>query len=418
MNGKIKKETKETLAVIGLGRVGLPLALVFAEEGYRVIGVDSNPAVLDTLANKTMPFREEGGPVLLKRHLGKRLLLTGSLMEAAAKASALILTLGTPVDENLNPVFSQIERVLGQIVQCLRRGHIIILRSTVYPGTLEYIKRYLESKTSMKVGRDIHLAFCPERITEGKALEEIYEIPQLIGTLDEGSSRRAQKIFAKIPPKFLLSDARSVELAKLFCNVFRYITFAISNELMMIAQDHDRNIFDIHRLVNEGYKRGGLKLPGLSGGPCLYKDGFFLLRDVSYPELITSAWRINESVPAFMVSQIRRLAGSLIDREVLICGLSFKKDSDDNRRSLSYKLRRILHNEGAKVTLHDPFLAPGSLPKLLSKADIIFFATNHTQYEKFGWPRLSSNVRPNAWICDIWNLFGQDKLCYQSGKEE
>jgi UDP-N-acetyl-D-mannosaminuronic acid dehydrogenase len=270
--------TEQTrISIIGIGRVGLPLALAFAEKNCFVYGVDVDKNKVLLVNSSKMPFIEEGADVLLEKWCGKNFIATTDFSHAIENSDVVILTLGTPVDEHLNPIFNQIEAVIKNIVHSLKAGHLIILRSTVSPGTTEYIKRYLEANTSFKIGEDIFLAFCPERIAEGKSLEEIPLIPQIIGTLDKLSAEKAEELFKKLTPQAIHTDARSAELAKLYCNMYRYINFAIANEFMMIAQQHERDIYEIINLVNKDYKRGGLKSPGFTAGPCLYKDGFFLV---------------------------------------------------------------------------------------------------------------------------------------------
>ncbi|MEK6868118.1 MAG: nucleotide sugar dehydrogenase [Nanoarchaeota archaeon] len=304
------QEQQHRISIIGIGRVGLPLALAFAEKGFFVYGVDIDKNKVLFVNSGKMPFIEEGADALLTKHIGNNFIATTDFQFATENSEIIILTLGTPVDEHLNPIFTQIEAVIRNIVHSLHEGQIIILRSTVSPGTTEYIKRYIEANTNLKVGVNIFLGFCPERIAEGKSLEEIPLIPQIIGTLDRESAERAELLFKKLTPQVIHTDARSAELAKLYCNMYRYINFAIANEFMMIAEQHGRDIHEIINLVNKDYKRGGLKSPGFTAGPCLYKDGFFLVSKTPFAELITTAWKINESVPSYLIEEIKKFISS------------------------------------------------------------------------------------------------------------
>jgi UDP-N-acetyl-D-mannosaminuronic acid dehydrogenase len=403
----------DTVGVIGLGRVGLPLALSLAESGFQVTGVDNNPELLKTIERGGMPFLEQGADAALRRALNQTFRVTQDARAAAERCATLVLTLGTPVDEHLNPVFTQIETVLTIIAPALRPGQLLVLRSTVHPGTTEYLKRFIEAQTRLIVGKDIALAYCPERIAEGQSLTEIRQIPQIIGTLDSASLQAATRLFARLAPAVLPTDARSAELAKLFCNMYRYIDFAIANEFMMIAQAHGRHIYDILPLVNRDYKRGGLKQPGLTGGPCLYKDGFFLLGNIPYAELISTAWKINESVPAYLIEAVKAHLGPLVDKTALICGLSYKRDIDDTRNALSFKAKKILAKEGARVLLHDPLVAPGDLAGLMRGADLVFFAINHSAYQQLGATQLARWLKPQAVVCDVWNMFGQGRILFR-----
>ena len=399
------------ISVFGLGRVGLPLALYFAEHKQAVIGVDIDKTRVDTLKKGEMPFLEEGAEPLLKRNINKLFTVTTNAEEAVKKSDVIIMTLGTPVDEHVNPIFSQIEDVLVSIAPFLRKNHIVVLRSTVSPGTTEYIKRFIEKETKFKIGKDLFLAFCPERIAQGFSLEEFKDVPTIIGTLDKESAKKVDAVFRTITDKILHSDARSAELAKLFTNMYRYINFGIANEFMMIADTHDRDIHDIIELVNKDYKRGGLKTPGFSAGPCLFKDGFFLTNKIPFTELILNSWKLNESVPAYLIEKIKTKK-PLESSKVAILGLTFKKNSDDIRDSLSFKTKKIFLAEGAQVSLHDPYVQNDSLEDALKGADVVFVAMNHDFYRDMDKNIIKKNAKSDALVCDIWNVLGTNKIFY------
>lgn len=400
---------KQRISVVGIGRVGLPLALALAEKEFFVHGVDVDKNKVLFVNSGKMPFIEEGADALLTKHIGINFIATTDFQFATENSDIIILTLGTPVDEHLNPIFTQIEAVIRNIVHSLHEGQLIVLRSTVSPGTTEYIKRYIEANTNLKVGINIFLGFCPERIAEGKSLEEIPLIPQIIGTLDNESAQKAEELFKKLTPRVIHTDARSAELAKLYCNMYRYINFAIANEFMMIAEQHGRDVYEIINLVNKDYKRGGLKSPGFTAGPCLYKDGFFLVSKTPFAELITTAWKINESVPSYLIEEIKKQT-TLINKKVAILGLAFKKNIDDNRNSLSYKAKKIFLAEGAKVAMHDPFIEPGDLNKVLKDADIVMIAMDHDAYKKLTLEKIGEQTNKETIVCDIWNIFGTGKV--------
>jgi UDP-N-acetyl-D-mannosaminuronic acid dehydrogenase len=400
----------DKVAVVGVGRVGLPLALYLADRGMTVHGIDVDEKRISTLRAKGMPFIEAGADVLLQKYAGTRFHPTVEI-SAISLAEAVILTLGTPVDEHLNPDFGAIERLVAEIRPHLRAGQLLILRSTVTPGTTEYVRRKLQN-SGLTVGKDIFLAFCPERIAEGKSIEELPEIPQIVGALDDASRAKACAFFAGIVSTVVGTDARSAEIAKLFCNVYRYIDFAIGNEFMMIADMFDRDIYEIIDLCNRGYKRAGLKRPGFTGGPCLYKDGFFLVERTPYPDLLTTAWKINESVPAYLIEGLVKRMGTLENKVVAVLGLSFKKEIDDTRNSLAYKAIKTLGRRGAAVLKHDPFVMPGDLTAMLAKADAVLVCTDHEAYRQLGWKGLQQQTRPGTHVADVWNVFGRGKVFF------
>lgn len=404
----------KNLIVVGIGRVGLPLALVLANEGFNVVGIDVSAERLEAISKGQLPFIEEGAKPLLKKLYNNGFLgiHENKLPEVLAKASVIILTLGTPMNDNFSPDVTQITGFLNKFSSHFKKGQLLILRSTVTPGTTEYIARFLEEKYDFKVGRDLYLAYCPERIAEGKAVEELYEIPQIIGTLDDKSAKVVAKIFGKLTKRLLYTDSRSAELAKLYCNMYRYIDFAIGNEFLLIADDHQRDIYEILRLVNDGYKRGGLKGPGFTAGPCLVKDGFFLLDKSPYLDLVAAAWRINENIPGFLLHKIKNRVGSLVNKKVALLGLAFKKNIDDLRYSLSLKLQNYLMTEGAKVLSHDPFVQSSSLTETLRGANVIIIATNHDKFNKLKLSSIKKMVAKNCVVCDIWNVFGTGKIIF------
>lgn len=402
------------IAIFGIGRVGLPLALSFADQKQEVIGVDINEIHVRKIREGKMPFIEDGAELILHKCVNKNFHPTTDSYSAIAESEVLILTLGTPVDEHMNPVFSDIESVIDKMIPNLKKNQLIILRSTVSPGTTEYLKRYIEARSELRIGKDLFLAFCPERIAEGKAIEEIRALPQIVGALDENSKKKAEEVFKILTKDILLTDARSAELAKLYSNMYRYINFAIANEFMMIAHAHDRDIYEISKLVNKNYKRGGLAQPGLAAGPCLYKDGFFLVNKTPYTELISTSWKINETTPGYLISEIRKIK-QLEKANVLILGLSFKADIDDTRNSLSFKAKKVFHEFGSNVMLHDPYIEKSDIHDLAKKADVIFVAINHREYKNLGKDFLV-NLKKDCVVCDIWNVFGTEKIIFKAGE--
>jgi UDP-N-acetyl-D-mannosaminuronic acid dehydrogenase len=399
------------VAVIGLGRVGLPFALYLAQHGHTVQGIDNNAESVGALRDGRMPFREEGGQEALTATLGKRF-FPGTDLSALREVDIIIVTLGTPVDDFNNPVFLPVENLLRAALPHMQAGQLLVMRSTLAPGATEHLARLIERTTAFRIGRDLFVATCPERIAEGKSFSELPEVPQIVGGVDPASTERAAEFFRLITPTVLKLDSRSAELAKLFCNMYRYIDFAVSNEFMMIAAQHGREVYPILDAVNRGYKRGGIKSPGLAGGPCLYKDGFFLINKIPYNELIASAWKIHETTPAYLIEQARALKPSIDGAKATILGLTFKKNIDDIRNSLAFKLKKLLLAEGADVHLHDPFIPSEPRTEALRDADFVFVAINHDAFLDLTPDVLRRQARPDAVVCDIWNLLGTGKITF------
>ncbi|MDP3758084.1 MAG: nucleotide sugar dehydrogenase, partial [Candidatus Daviesbacteria bacterium] len=315
-------------------------------------------------------------------------------------------------DDTYSPNFSDIEKLIRRIAPVIKPGHTIILRSTVSPGATEQLARQFEEQTKLVLGESLFLAYCPERIAEGKSIEELDQIPQIIGTLDEMSAKKASEVFEKIAPSILLTNPRSAELAKLFCNMHRYIDFAIGNEFMMIAESYGCDIYEVLNLVNKDYKRGNLKSPGFTAGPCLVKDGFFLIDKSPYMELVTAAWRLNENIPGYLLSRVKAEIKDLRRKKVAILGLAFKKNIDDTRYSLSPKLQRYFLAEGAKVSIHDPLIDSEPLEDTLRGAEILIMGINHDAFSKISLEYLGNLVSPDCLIVDIWNIFKTGKIVF------
>lgn len=408
---------KNNVAVVGIGRVGLPFALVLAESGFKVYGIGRDFKKVLDIKNGKFPFFERGGELLLEKHINKKFIPTTDY-SVIAQCEYIILTLGTPIDENMNPVYDQINSSLEKCKPFLQKDQTLILRSTVSPKTTQYVKATLNDLEGIVVGVNFFLSFCPERIAEGYAIEEIRSIPQIIGSVDKKSAEKARALFLKIGAETLITDDVTSELAKLFTNMYRYITFAIANEFMVIADNYNRDIYEIVNLVNYKYKRGGLNLPGLTGGPCLFKDGFFLISDLPFTDLISTSWKINESIPLLLVKWVRERM-KLEKKKAVILGLGFKSEIDDIRESLSFKVRKALLRERAQVVLHDSYVKDyvnqeieKDVYKAIKGADLVFIATNHKEYTTLDIKKIKEAVKKNCIICDVWNVFKTDKIVF------
>lgn len=415
-----QRNKRKKVAVIGLGRVGLPLSLVLAKEGFEVIGVDVDENRLQSLRNGKMPFLEEGTDKVLKEVSGKGFTFVheSALPYVLPEVGIIILTLGTTIDDSLNPDLSQITNFFEKFQSSIQKGQLFILRSTLSVGTTEYIARFIKKNLNFEVGKDIYLAACPERIAEGRAMKEIYELPQIIGADDPKSQEAAALIFKKIVERQFLTDSKSAELAKLFNNAYRYIDFAIGNEFMLIAESHGRNIYDILKFVNEDYERARVKPPGLTAGSCLVKDSFFLIDRSPYLDLVGAAWRINENIPGFLIEKLKKEVDSLTGKKVALLGLTFKKDIDDTRNSLPLKLQQYLIREGAEVSSHDPYLESISLEEALGGADVVVIAMNHSSFKQLTLDSIRKLANKGCVICDIWNILGTNKIIFPIPSKE
>jgi UDP-N-acetyl-D-mannosaminuronic acid dehydrogenase len=398
-----------SISIIGLGRVGLPLALSFADRGLRVLGVDHDPTVLQAIRAGQMPFAEAGTQELLDR-VGQTGRLTLSDRAAdAARCEDIVITIGTPSFSHLESDLRQVRAALDDLLPLLRPGHALILRSTIAPGTTEFVAGYLEKRRGLRVGEEVFVAHAPERIAAGQFLEEIATLPCIVGGVGEQSTERAAATFSAFGAPIARTTPVQAELAKIWTNILRYTNFALPNLLMMDCEAHGANVFEVIDLINRDYPRGGIAMPGLTAGTCLRKDFVFSEERSNAPGMLLAVSRVNEAVPLFLVEGIKRRVGEMSSRKVAVLGLTFKRDTDDERDSLSPKLIRLLERELADVAVCDPHARTPTQPlaDAVRGADVVILATNHSEFE--GTEALRTIVGGAADDCllvDPWNALG------------
>ncbi|MEA2307741.1 MAG: UDP-N-acetyl-D-mannosaminuronic acid dehydrogenase [Thermoleophilaceae bacterium] len=396
------------VAIVGLGRIGLPLALSFADRGLDVVGVDREPRVLEQVRDGRMPFEETGTQELLDRVLPSGRLRLSDRIQDAAAADHVVLTLGTPTHVHIEIDVSQIRGAIDDLLPLLRDGQTLILRSTVAPGTTEWVAGYIEQRRGFIVGEDLFVAHVPERIAVNHFLEEIASLPCIVGGVGAGSGESAALPFEVFGTEIVQTTPVQAELAKIWTNILRYAQFALPNLLMMECEQYGANVFDVIELINHEYPRGGIERPGLTAGTCLRKDFAFSEERSAAPGMLLAVSRVHESVPLFLVEGLkRRMGGSLRDCKVAVLGLTFKRDSDDMRDSLSSKLIRLLERELAHVARHDSHVAEGTEPleSVLAGAQAVIVATNHSEYDHL-LPRLPGD----ALVVDPWNVTGTGEV--------
>jgi UDP-N-acetyl-D-mannosaminuronic acid dehydrogenase len=396
------------VAVIGLGRVGLPLALAFADAGLSVIGVDNDPSRIEALRAGRMPFEEPGAQEVLDR-VRERLTLAERATDAAP-ATHIVLTLGTPAMSHIEIDLRQIRSVLDDLLPHLREGHALHLRSTIAPNTTDYVAGYIAKHRGFEIGTEVFVAHVPERIASAKFFEEISTLPCIVGGVGERSGEVAAELFEVLGAPIVQTTPVQAELAKIWTNILRYANFALPNLLMMDCDQYDANVFEVVDLINKDYPRGGMKLPGFTAGTCLRKDFAFSEERSNAPGMLLAVSRVNESVPLFLVQGLkRRLGGSLKDRKIAVLGLAFKSDTDDERDSLSYKLVRLLERELADVAIHDPHVPTPTqaLGDAILDADAVVVATNHHEFSSRDVLRqIVDGAKRDALVVDPWNCWG------------
>jgi UDP-N-acetyl-D-mannosaminuronic acid dehydrogenase len=397
-----------SVAVIGLGRIGLPLAISFADRGLTVLGVDKDVDRLQAVRDARMPFEEPGAQEALDRVHAAGTLTISDRVADAALAEYIVITLGTPSFSHIEIDISDIRSALDDLLAHLHEGHTIVLRSTIAPGTTQFVAGYL-AKHRFAIGEAAFVAHAPERIAAGRFFEEIDTLPCIIGGVDEASGDRAATLFSVFNAPIVQTTPAQAELAKIWTNILRYTNFALPNLLMMDCEQHGANVFEVIDLINRDYPRGGIARPGLTGGTCLRKDFAFSEERSNAPGMLLAVSRVNESVPLFLVEGMKRRLGSLNGRKIAVLGLAFKGNTDDERDSLAHKLVRLLERELADVAVHDPRVATPTPPfdEAVAGAEAVVVAANHVEFMGHDVLRaVAALAGGDALVVDPWNCFG------------
>jgi UDP-N-acetyl-D-mannosaminuronic acid dehydrogenase len=401
------------VSVIGLGRVGLPLALSFADRGLEVVGIDNDPGRLSAVGEARMPFAETGAQELLGRvHAGGRLYLSERVADAA-RARHVVITLGTPSFSHIEIDMRDVRSALDDLLGVLAPGHSLILRSTVAPGTTDFVAGYLAKHRGFQIGEEVFVAHAPERIAAGRFLEEIDTLPCVIGGVGARSGEVVAELFGSFRAPIVQTTAVQAELAKIWTNILRYTHFALPNLLMMDCERLDANVFEVIDLINRDYPRGGIAHPGLTAGTCLRKDFTFSEERSAAPGMLLAVSRVNESVPLFLVEGAKRRLGALANRRVAVLGLAFKAGTDDERDSLAHKLIRLLERELADVAVHDPYVSTPTvgLEEAVAGAEAVVVATDHPEFrEPRALAAIAARASGDCLVVDPWNCWGAGQV--------
>ncbi|NBW29608.1 nucleotide sugar dehydrogenase, partial [bacterium] len=354
--------------------------------------VDIDKEAVDLVNSGVMPFIENGTEEILKKLINANQIGATTDLSVIANSSIIITTLGTPVDEFQSPVPRIFVDFLNSIKGGLRSDQLFILRSTVYPGTSRWMANQLEHY-------GVDLAFCPERITQGNAMIEIYELPQIVSGATPRAVERASELFRNIGIKIVDCTIEEAELAKLYLNAFRYAQFAISNEFYRIAIENGLDYSKIYNVMTSDYKRGSaIPKAGLAAGPCLLKDTQQLIAFSNNTFLAGNAAVLaNEGLPMVLIRQLESMI-DLRTATVGILGMAFKSNSDDIRSSLSYRLKKLLQIRSKLVLTTDPYVSKDanllSVIEVIDRSDILVICTPHSEYK-------SLNLSGKK-VLDIW----------------
>jgi UDP-N-acetyl-D-mannosaminuronic acid dehydrogenase len=396
--------TADLTIVGGAGHVGIPLVLAFTEAGLTVNVNDVNEVALDSLRAGKLPFIEYGAAPLLAKALADNKLIFTSSPAAIGRTGPVIVTIGTPVDEFLNPVQVEIQRCVDSLLQHVDDSQLLVLRSTVYPGTTDWLHEYLQ-----RLGRKNRIAFCPERVVQGYGVKELRDMPQIVSATTPEGEREACDLFHRIAPELVVVKPIEAEFAKLFNNAYRYIEFAATNQFYLIAKSAGADYKAVMRAMKHNYPRAkNFPGPGFSAGPCLFKDTMQL---VAYARnqfgLGHAAMQVNEGFVLQLVDDLRR-THDISTMTVGLLGMAFKAEIDDIRASLSYKLKHALQMYAREVLTTDPFVTIDRsllpLEQVVARSDILILCTPHSAY--------ADADLGNKPVVDVWGFLKNANIVY------
>ena len=383
----IKNKNLSVSIIGGAGHIGLPLGLLLKNKGVDVTLVDINKKNIDKIKNKQMPFYEKGAQPLLS----KGIKITNNL-KIIEKSKIIIVCIGTPVDEYFNPKLDTFFQVIRELKKHTSAKQTIIIRSSVYPQTCKKIVNILHK----------NIAYCPERIVQGKAIEEMHNLTQIVSGFSKKAINDSKKIFSLISKEIIVSEVLEAELIKLFSNSWRYVNFAISNQFYMICAQFGIDYNILRKKMIHGYDRNkSIPSAGFTAGPCLLKDTMQLTAFTQNQfSLGHNAMLINEGIPNFIVNILKK-EKNISKKTIGILGLTFKPDIDDIRDSLSFKLIKLFNFNGFKYLVSDEFYNHNeniSKENLIKNSNIIILAVPHSNYKKCKIPKAKK-------IIDIWGFF-------------
>lgn len=420
------------ICVIGLGYVGLTLSTILADVGFDVVGVEINSKTCEMLRTGKPHIHEPGLAFLLKKHANKKLSIVNEIPNDK-EVCTYIICVATPVDEKTKrPVTTYVERATTEVTKHLKKGDLIILRSTVPLGTTNgLVKQTIEKEQALKVGSDIHLVFAPERTIEGKALEELRYLPQIIGGVDEESINKAVAIFGRTTNTIVrVSSLEAAEIIKQFDNIFRDVNIALGNEFGLACEELGLNANEIVNAANMNYPRTKIMVPGAGvGGACLTKDPYIFLSQLKkIPEnsLIYHSRKINEYMPTHIVEKTKaafiKHKKNIKNAKILVFGFAFKgkPETDDTRFSPTYEVVAKLKTLGAEIYGFDPVVRKEDIEKAAKvatdyeqafhDADCIIIMNNHPRWNEIDIGQYSKIMKKPAILIDGWNIFNRQEI--------
>jgi len=431
LNGLTEDILSKTVSVYGMGFVGLTLGLVMANKGFHVIGVDTSEHIVERLKNNDPHFFENGLKSLLESS-NRRGAMEFSSNPDEIFTDIYIVAVGTPVDAQNNPNMEYIKQATADISKKIKVGDVIIYRSTLPIGTTRNVIIPILEKSGMHAGEDFFVAFAPERTVEGKAIEEVQSLPQIVGGYSNKCKDITSKIFKEITHSVVEVDSlEAAEMVKLLNNTYRDLVFSFANEVSYICEQYNINAFKLIEAANDGYPRNPIPKPSPGvGGICLSKDPHLYTNSSNFdfykPILGSASRQINGDGHTYVYKKLldycEKVSKNIEELDILIVGLAFKgiPETSDIRESTALKLINLLKNK-SNIYVKDFIVDKADIESLgvnyvddlsisFANKDIVLFMNNHYLNNRFDTYTCFSSIRNNGLIFDGWNFFRSDEI--------
>jgi len=428
----MSKEQNKTVAVCGLGYVGYPVAMLFADAGYDVIGFDILEERVKSLNKGENPIKgqEPGLDKLVDKVFKKGNFRATRDMSEYSLANYIIVAVQTPVaEENKKPTYENLKAALKDVGKNMKKGVTVIIESTIAPKTMEnVVKPILEEESGMEAGKDFHLANCPERLMPGHLLENIRYYNRVVGGWTPKCAKKVVELYKNVVQGELeMTDCITAEIVKAGENTYRDVQIAFANEMALLCEAYGANVWKVREFINNCKKVTDTRpealrqmhYPGAGvGGHCIPKDSWLLIHEVREevdPQLIPTARYINDFMPVHMYDlfkkAVKETKRKLKDTKVLVLGYAYDANSDDDRNTPTRDLISKLKSAGVKYEVHDSYIEEykGDISKLLKGKDAIILMTGHDEYKKLKYDDMLKLMKKNPILVDGRNIFSKEK---------
>lgn len=403
----MKVVTMTKICVLGLGYIGLPTALLFANNGNEVVGVDVSERVVATLQQGKMHFEEQGFQELLDSAMQQGTFRASTQVE---DADVFLVAVPTPFDTEFR--MADLKYVLSaceMIVPNLKKGNLVIIESTIPPKTCEKRVRMILERSGLKASQDFYISHCPERAIPGNTLHEMVNNDRVIGGLDEKATEMTRDLYSCfVKGNLYLTTSTTAEMIKLMENTYRDVNIALANELSMLAEDYAVNIWDAIEIANK-HPRVNIHKPGPGvGGHCIAIDPWFLTENANNSSLITLARNINDSMPIHVLKKVKEMVNGIENPVITVFGVAYKGDIADTRATPALKFIKLAEKEGFTIKIYDPFVKEFEYPILsleeaVEGSDCIVVLTDHSEFREMNISVLEKRMRSKN-LVDMRNI--------------